>query len=321
MNFIYDNSIKQSRGAKMRRKLVKQGRNALTVTLPAGWVKRYGLKAGEEVEVEEKGRNILIGSDKEAEMDRITLDTRDLNERVIRWLLSGFHKGGYDEIEVLFDKKEVMDIVNELIKELYMGFAIIEQTDKRCLLKNISKDLESEFDNILKRAFLVTLSMAESSLDLIKKDKLLELKNLISLERTNNQLTNFCERILNKKGYKDYKKTCFMYVVAWNLEKVCDDYKYISQYLSENPKIKVNNKLIDVYKNTNNQLRGYYSLLLKFKVEELIELNKKKKEIILMIKEFIKKQSHEEAIISNYLMSIVMKCEDFSTSMFMLNYK
>jgi antitoxin component of MazEF toxin-antitoxin module len=46
----------------MIRKLVKQGDNALTVTLPAHWIKDQGLKTGNEVHLQEIGRNIEISA-------------------------------------------------------------------------------------------------------------------------------------------------------------------------------------------------------------------------------------------------------------------
>jgi len=47
---------------KMERKLVKQGRNALTVTLPAKWLKFRRLEAGDSVFFDEKDDGILISS-------------------------------------------------------------------------------------------------------------------------------------------------------------------------------------------------------------------------------------------------------------------
>ena len=46
----------------MKRKLVKQGNNALTVSLPSDWSKLNRLAAGDEVDVEIVGKNVIIGS-------------------------------------------------------------------------------------------------------------------------------------------------------------------------------------------------------------------------------------------------------------------
>ncbi|MCX6707564.1 MAG: AbrB/MazE/SpoVT family DNA-binding domain-containing protein [Candidatus Woesearchaeota archaeon] len=266
----------------MKRKLVRQGRNALTVTLPAEWTKKFGLKAGDEVDIEQKDRNIIIGGEGEKEIKRASIDATKISERVLRWQLSGLHKGGWDEIEIIFEKKEAIDVIDDLMKNLFMGFAIVEQTDKRCLIKSISREMETEFDAILKRAFLVTISMGDSIIDMIKKDKLKGIKELTILEKTNNQLTNFCERILNKRGYREYDKTCFVYAISWNLEKVCDNYKYICDFIEKNPSIRISKELLEIFEMSNSQIRGYSSLFSKFKTEELVELNKKRKQIVLL---------------------------------------
>lgn len=305
----------------MRRKLVKQGRNALTVTLPAAWIKKHNLKAGHEVNVIEKDRNIMIGGEGEAETNKVSIDVTNINERTLRWLLSGLHKGGCDEIEVIFNEKWVLEVINDLMKNLFIGFAIVEQTDKRCILKGISKELETEINTILKRAFLVTVSMGESCIEMLKKGKIKDMKDLIVLENTNNQLTNFCERILNKKGYTEYNKTCFMYVISWNLEKVCDYYKYICEYLSGKKEIKIGNDVIEIFQMANNQIRGYSALLSKFKIEDLVGLNKEKGVIVDKIKDLLKNKGSDEIMVLSHLMHLVISCEDFSTSMFMLNYK
>jgi len=43
----------------MKRKLVKQGGTALTVSLPAKWAKKYDLKAGDEIDLVEEGNKKL----------------------------------------------------------------------------------------------------------------------------------------------------------------------------------------------------------------------------------------------------------------------
>ena len=123
----------------MKRKLVKQGGSAITITLPKSWVDKHGLKAGDEINVQERGRQLTIATQKEETGRATTLNATKLNERTLRWAVSSLHKSGYDSIEVLFDDSNSMDIINELIKTLFIGFIIAEQSTKRCLLKNISK--------------------------------------------------------------------------------------------------------------------------------------------------------------------------------------
>ena len=53
----------------MERKLVQQGNNALTVTLPSTWLKKYNLKAKDVVELEEAGRAIMVTTKRQFEAE------------------------------------------------------------------------------------------------------------------------------------------------------------------------------------------------------------------------------------------------------------
>ncbi len=308
----------------MKRKAIQLASQTLVVSLPSKWVKQQGIKKGDEIDVEERGRELVIGfREKNSESgEKIEADIIGLKDRTIRWILSGLQKRGYDEMILKYDRSLVAKTIEELIKDLFTGFIISEQSENKCTLKSISKNLESEFEITLRRAFLVTLSMAEECLEMIKKGKFESLKEIISLEHTNNQLTNFCERILNKNGYSDYKKTCFMYVIVWNLEKVCDEYKYICEYLSqlENSKIKIGKEVINLFEKINNFFKSYYELFYKFDINKLDKLTEEKSKIQKEIKFLYKSRKDNEIIVLNYLSSIIEKTADFSASMIVLNF-
>ncbi len=307
----------------MKRKAIQLANQTIVVSLPAKWVKQQGIKKGDEIDVEERGRELVIGVKETngGKEEKIEIDISNLNDRIIRWILSGLHKKGYGEIIIKYNKPIFTKTIEELSKDLFTGFAIVEQNEDKCVLKSISKDLESEFDVMLRRAFLVALSMGESCLSILKQGKLTNLKELIALEHTNNQLTNFCERILNKKGYADYKKTCFMYVIVWNLEKICDEYKYICEYLSqpENNKTKISEEVINLFDKVNNFFKSYYELFYKFDVSKLNSLNEERKEIEKEVKNLYKKKTDKEIEVINHLLNVITRAADFSASMFMIN--
>ena len=48
----------------MRRKIVQHGPATLTLSLPSGWAKKWGIKKGSELEVEELGKELRIKVDK-----------------------------------------------------------------------------------------------------------------------------------------------------------------------------------------------------------------------------------------------------------------
>jgi phosphate uptake regulator len=301
----------------MKRKVIQLAGRTYVVSLPSKWVKKYGIKKGDELEVTDSASNIVFSTKREGGAKKTSINIQNTNERTIRWLLSSLHKKGYDEIELFYDKSKKTAVIQELVKDLFIGFAIVHQSSKRCVLRAISQDQDKEFDNILRRAWLVTISMGESAIEYLEQGQQRQLKELITLEKTNNQLTNFCQRTLNKKGHIEAAKTCFYYVIAWNLEKICDDYKYICELLSEN-KTKLSKESLVLFKETNNFLRSYYELFYSFDLNKLNKLHDRKKELIAKGHKLISTKKGVETTMLNYLTGAVLKTTDFSASMIAL---
>jgi phosphate uptake regulator len=303
----------------MKKKVIKQGNNTLTITLPKKWTEMLGLKPGDEIDLQENGKQIILGANNSNESTKATINCENMTERVLRWVLSAAHKSGYDEIEILHQTPKQLKTIHELIKDLYMGFSIVEQTQKRCLLKSISKEVESEFDTILRRAFLITLSMADSTLDLLKAKDYENLSGLITLEHYNNQFTNFCERIINKIGYNDGKKNCFYYVINWNLEKICDDYKYLCEFFP-GKKLNINKEILDLFEKVNSFLREYYEIFYKFNINELSVLANKGKELNSEAKLLASKIKNEaDFIVLSTIYHLILQTMDFSASYVAIN--
>jgi len=303
----------------MKRKVIKQGNNTLTITLPRDWTSKFGVKVGDELELEERGRQLLVGSSSTAAIDKIQIDTANMNERVLRWVLSAAHKSGYDEIELLHQTPEQLKVIHELVKDLYMGFSVVEQTANRCLLKSISKEVASEFDTVLRRAFLVALSMADSTLEMLRKGDYENLSGLVALEHSNNQLTNFCERIINKIGHGNYKKNSFYYVIAWNLEKICDNYKYICDYFTGR-KLKIKPEVLDLLQKANSFFRSYYEIFYSHDINKLSKLAEQGKSLMKETTAMSKTAKNEaDFVVLSSVMQIVLQAMDFSASYVAVN--
>ncbi|MBI4154033.1 hypothetical protein HY501_01740, partial [Candidatus Woesearchaeota archaeon] len=134
-----------------------------------------------------------------------------------------------------------------------------------------------------------------------------------------NQLTNFCERILNKNLYEGNKGTHFLYVIAWNLAKIGDDYKYLCGWLSSStaPDAKVLLYLEEI----NNHFKAYYELFYQFNPAILAELSRKREELHKKITETLSKKGQIDSVAIFYITSILFKCEYFSASMYMTAHK
>ncbi|MBS3124803.1 hypothetical protein J4211_00935, partial [Candidatus Woesearchaeota archaeon] len=132
---------------------------------------------------------------------------------------------------------------------------------------------------------------------------------LSSLEKNNNQLTNFCQRILNKRGNPDPTKTTFLYVITWNLEKIADEYKYLGRCIAAHKNI--GKQTLALLSQTNKLLREYYELFYSFDLERLTRLAMNYKQLHQEIESLMTK---EDPLPLSYLSHIVLKIADFSPS-------
>lgn len=300
----------------MKRKIVKHGSATLTVSLPSKWAKKYNLKKGDLVEVIEREGALLLNADSSTAPKRTELEIDTFDDIMLEWILSALHKKGFDEIKLIYNKPRTKTIYN-IIQNLMTGFAIIDQTEKSCLLKAIAKDESMEFDATLKRVFMVVISFANSCLESIKKDEISKLEEFFFLENTVNKLVNFCERVLIKNGYKRFEKTPLLYLMVWNLEKISEYYYMMFQHLIKN-KEKMSPGAIELLSKTNDSLKLFYDAFYKFDFDKLISLNKLQKSIVKEAQKPAK--SNFESITLAYIREIATKinCSGLLTA---LNYE
>src|SRR3989344_7812061 len=145
-----------------------------------------------------------------------------------------------------------------------------------------------------------------------------QLYSLINLEMSNNQLTSFCLRLMNKGLYKEQEKLTFLATIIWNLEKITDEYKTICINLSSN-NMNMQKDILEIYKNVNELFYSYYELIYRFYPEKLNELITKKEEIISKMNNVNPKTRHEARLL-NTLWTITSKTSDLSSSICALHY-
>ena len=302
----------------MRRKVIQFAGKTNLISLPISWTRKYNIKKGDELEVKEKGDELFVSSNIEKKTEKITIDISKFSDMSLKYCLSAMHKSGYDEIILLNPSQLQIPLVQEVMNNLLLGFVIIEQTQKKIILKSVSTDIANEFDSTLRRVFLVTLSFADSSLEIVKSKNFFNLKNLMTLDKTNDQLTSFCLRLLNKGVYNDNKTLPFIIIIVWALEKISDEYKYLCNFLYNN-NISISDEVINIYSEVNNFFRVYYELFYKFDIIILNEVSDKRFEIIKLIEKTQSNNKIDYQLLA-HLKVILNKTVDLSSSLFALKH-
>ena len=105
---MHNGKIYELRGfpSSMIRKLVKHGPSTLIVSLPAKWVKKMGLKAGDEVAVDEEDNQVTVSTSKNLRKDCITVNITNLDRTSVVLLMHALYRNGYCNVDLFFDKPE-----------------------------------------------------------------------------------------------------------------------------------------------------------------------------------------------------------------------
>jgi len=287
----------------MKRKVIQIANSTQLISLPRKWALKHNIKKGEEIDVEIDGNRLIIGGKKNAAPQSASLKF-DKNSKYVRRPLSTLYKLGYDEVEITYDNPEFIKDIKDHIVEL-LGFEIIQQTGTRCLVKNIASTMDTEFDNILRRIFLMLVTFAKESYQAIKDDKPLHLQPLTELEKTNNKLTFFCERVLNKFGYPDHKKQLLLHTMISLLEQVADSFRSICLHFKNNKKAKLSKNTLELYKNIVDFTEEVYKTFYNFNINKLSELKEQRvKQETLCYKNIQNAASGHDAIITHHLLVI-----------------
>ncbi|MFH1589665.1 MAG: AbrB/MazE/SpoVT family DNA-binding domain-containing protein [archaeon] len=263
----------------MKRKVVKLGPATLVISLPAKWVQRLNIQAGAEVELEEKDSSLTISLEKEYKREKETLNLSEHESLLKRIFVSKYLKG-VDEIEVEFDSLEKSRLIQKRVDEL-IGMEVVDQSRNSLTVSDMGTSKEDNFDNIMKRVFYLLNSLSDETLKAVK-NKETDLEYLEDLEKNLNKFTDYCFRILNKKGYPDVRKTAVLYCILYLLEEVGDKYKKLVSFIQKN-KLKLNQDLIVLFTNINEYNKNMQKLFLKFSFEGAKNLAKERDLIIKSI--------------------------------------
>ena len=137
----------------IKRSVIQIANSTQLISLPRKWAQKYDIKKGDELEVEEQGNKIVVGTEKDFKIEKVELDISDLEPMILRCIVA-LYRRGVDEIRVTFNKPELIESIQKVIGKEAVGYEIIEQGNNYCVIKHVSGELE-DFEPILRRTFLL----------------------------------------------------------------------------------------------------------------------------------------------------------------------
>ncbi len=216
-----------------KRKINRVGTSTLTVSLPSKWADLSGLKAGDEVEVVEEGRNLrILTGGKSNERRSASFFVKVPEHFMGRMICSPFLKG-YDSITIRYDDQRVYGKILGAMKNI-VGFEIVEQKEGMCRIEEITKGTEEKFNQLILRLFHVLRSLSNDLKNYLKNPHT-DIESILDIEYTCDKLSLYCRRVINKDAVsgKTYDNTG-LYHVACLAEQVGDELGMIADFFKEN---------------------------------------------------------------------------------------
>jgi len=216
----------------------------LTISLPKKWVDEQNVKPGDEVEVVEDKNNLIVGVGEVRKIKKsTTIEIKDKNQFLSRFIINPYIKG-YDEIIVRYSDSEIYSKVLETAK-LLMGFEVIDNGHHYCKLLNISTKLEQNFDILLNRLFIGTLSFSKELFLSLKNNQ--KVDTLEEYELNINRIHLFCRRAIqtNTVGEINYSLPT-LYSLVSKLEESADCLRDIL-FRVKNNKFNLDHKTIELF--------------------------------------------------------------------------
>lgn len=296
----------------MKRKIIKLAEKTLVISLPAPWIQAHHLQKGQELEVVIDGERLVLQTPHTQQTKTsIELDAKHISDRVLRWMISSYHKQGYDELIILNYSSEHYTLIEELTRDLFIGFLVKEKTQLRIIVGQVAAVEIEEFDATLRRGFHHILQMAKELFTAFRKQDTALLASQLAHEQTNNKITNFCERLLNQ-SLSLKEKSHFWYVVAWNLEKLADSFKYCALHYAD--ALQISASVLELETLFLEYLEGYAQLLYSFDFSTLVRLSEQKKELETKLVNLLIQGEQQDRVLVHYLHQAVLQIADFSAS-------
>jgi len=290
----------------MKRRVIQIADSTQLVSLPRKWAIQRGIKKGDELEVKEEGNRVIVSTEKGNDLGSIEVDITDLDRDSLMFLIRCLYYKGYDMIKVKFNKATTMHhkmnkevtVISSIQKEVnrLTGMEIIQQKENFCVIKDISEGTIKEFDNVLRRIFLLLTDASKDLVNAVKNEKPLLLDTINEKYNTIIKFISYNLRLLNKFGYTDSNKTNQYYTIMASLDDIITIIKGSAKYI-QSKKLKVSKEAASILSLIHSTLELYANLFYDFDYKKLGKISRNRTEIVERTDKAMKKISRKEILV------------------------
>ncbi|HRZ86030.1 MAG TPA: hypothetical protein P5277_04610 [Candidatus Paceibacterota bacterium] len=310
----------------MKRKIIKQGHNTLTITLPSEWVKKLNLSSGGEIDVCERDNGLFLSTEKNNLHRKKEVDLDDMDIPTVWKYFMACYREGYDEIVVNFkpdkrfdnpykfitqhhlDSRYIKDKNQQTVLEFihgvvnrFIGFEIVDHGKNYVIIKDMGEPSSREFDNALRRIFLLLQEMIEETCNGLREEDPQILAHIPDVDINLDKFHDYCIRILNKIGNKDSRKTHILFTTLYLLELMGDEFKNISTHLIRDFSKSEFKNIFEIADSIKEQIDLFYSLFYQYDLKKVMKISEIDQKRYANVTKVFKKTTKEEDEIFHHL--------------------
>ena len=278
-----------------RRSVIKHGPSTHVISLPASWVRKNNIQKGEELQVTQNGRELIVSTQIQAAPLTTTQDVSNLTPFLVTRLLARNYQKGYDEIKLTHENPEILAAIKEKTQDL-MGLEIIEQNEHTCTIQSVTRNLDIDFDNSLRKVFLIVKQMIESCQQAYQAGDEKALRNIKLRDMEVNRFAYFCLRQINKERHVNIEQrhqSFVLYHLVETLEDLGDTIVLFAKELAQAPPNKILTEILTELKKQYETSYDYFYTPTAKRAKKALEHNLRIHELIEEIVES-KLSKHEK---------------------------
>ncbi len=269
----------------MKRKLIKQGQGGLTITLPIKWIREYNLDSNpsQEIELTQTPQGILITAEIAKREKETNIELKNYDKRMILNILNQAYRLGSDIIHITYTKNEQLKIIEEITKDVLLGFEITtnKEKDKFCTIQNIAEPDPEKFEIIMRKVFLQILELSTKVTNTLNpKEKQINKEDLQNTKHQIDKLTNYCRRTVLRSQLSN-PKTVFLYDILSKLSLISHAYIYLhsTTQTKHSTATPITKEIESHLQKTNTYLRQFYDAFYKKDLDLLNNISNGKEQL------------------------------------------
>ena len=220
----------------MKRKLIKQGAGGLTICLPKKWVEQQHLQPGHEINIEEEQGKLYLTAEHKPTLLKQEIIIDNHSYHFLQRLLTNAYKKGIDELKLIFKKEIPLEIINQTLSTLTVGYEVTDVGKAYCLIQSFSSEEEQNIGISIRKCFFLVKDMHRILLEDIKNKSREQEDKINALNDNVRKLTNYAIRTTSKR-IKDNNLIQYHSFIFSNLSLYSIKLTYIYQHCLDEKKI------------------------------------------------------------------------------------